>query len=107
MTKELNEIIKKSDRYKNFIILNTPTPFTELFKNKDFDCVQLHSTQIFQCDGIKDIVGFCGSFSWINNKLESLDGDLYSDNTNVIGYCVFNYGENNIMKGIDILVDEW
>lgn len=101
MTKELYNIIKNLDRYKNFLFLINPIPFNKLFKDKDFDCVQLHSTQIF---GEKDIVGFCGSFLWKDNKLKPLDGDSYLEDVEVIGYDFFSYNENEMIKrGIDIL----
>ena len=46
MDKELKDILIKSDRYKDFILLDKPIIFKELFKDEDFDVVQLHSTQI-------------------------------------------------------------
>lgn len=104
---ELKEIIKNSTRYNEFTLLDEPVSFKELFKNENFDCVQLHSTQILTCkDGTKDIVGFCGAFSWINNVVKSLDGDSYNDSFAVLGYKRFvSQDENNC---IDILVgDDW
>lgn len=104
---ELKEIIKNSDRYNKFTVLSTPISFKELFKNENFDCVQLHSTHIFSDkNGVKDIIGFCGVFSWIDNMIKPLDGDSYNDNFTVLGYERFStQNENNC---IDILVgDDW
>lgn len=104
---ELKEIIKNSTRYNEFTLLDEPVSFKEMFKNENFDCVQLHSAQILtRKDGTKDIVGFCGAFSWINNVVKSLDGDSYNDGFAVLGYKRFvSQDENNC---IDILVgDDW
>lgn len=102
---ELKEIIKNSDRYNKFTLLDEPISFEELFKDENFDCVQLHSTHIFSYkNGVQDIVGFCGVFSWINNDIKSLDGDSYSDNFKVIGYERFTTQDKD--KCIDILVDD-
>lgn len=105
MNNELKDILKTSDRYKNFIFLDKPVCFKDMFKDKNFDTVQLHSTQIIDVgDGMKDIVGFCGVFKWYNNKITSLDGDNYSDSFNVLGFEEFHYEENGMqLKGIDIL----
>lgn len=52
-------IIKKEDRYKDFTILEKPIKFKDLFKDVDFDVVQLHSTQVYELkNGEKNIVGF-------------------------------------------------
>ena len=105
--KELKEIIKNSDRYSEFTLLDEPIPFKDLFKDENFDCVQLHSAQIFSYkNGIKDIVGFCGAFSWMNNVIKSLDGDSYNDSVAVLGYERFTIKDKN--NCIDTLVgDDW
>mgnify|MGYP004511087641 FL=1 len=104
---ELKEIIKNSTRYNEFTLLDEPASFKELFKDENFDYVQLHSTQIFSYkDGTKDIVGFCGVFSWKDNVVKSLDGDLYNDSVTVLGYERFTTQDGSIC--IDILVgDNW
>lgn len=89
-------------RYENFTFLKTPVLFKDLFKDTDIEYVQVHdATPIFE----DQIVGFCGVFSWKNNKIEPLDGDSYSDNMPVLGYNWFinNFG----IKCLDILVSEW
>lgn len=81
--------------------------FNQLFKNEDFDVVQLHSAEIFEYkNGTKDFVGFCGVFEWKNNCIEPLDGDSYCDKFKVIGYEKFINEEENVKNGIDILVGE-
>lgn len=110
MSDELKDVLKASDRYKKFTLPDKPACFKDMFKGRDFDVVQLHSTQIIDIgDGKKDIVGFCGAFEWHNNKITSLDGDAYNDSFNVLGFEEFNYEENNIqLKGINVLVgNDW
>lgn len=109
MDEKLYGIIKNSDRYKEFILLDESISFDKLFKNENFDSVQLHSTQIIKYkDGTESIVGFCGAFEWRDNKLTSLDGDLYSESTEVLGYHEFKFTEQGSLKsGLDILVDAW
>lgn len=78
MNNELKDILKASDRYQGFTFFDKPVCFKDMFKDKDFDAVQLHSTQIIDIgNGIKNIVGFCGAFKWHNNEITSLDGDDY------------------------------
>lgn len=103
----LKEIIKNSNKYSDFILLNKPASFKELFNDEKFDCVQLHSTQIVSYDNdTKDIIGFCGAFSWIDNVVKSLDGDSYNDNFIVVGYKKFESQDGD--KCIDVLVgDDW
>lgn len=105
MTK-LKEIIRNSDRYKDFIILDKPMVFKDLFINKNIDVVQLHSTQTYDIPGGKDIVGFCGVCEWKNNQLKSLDGDSYTPNMLVLGYSWFSNEEEGVNVGLDILVGE-
>lgn len=105
MNNELKDILETSDRYEGFTFLDKPVCFKDMFKDKDFDVVQLHSTQIIDIgNGIKDIVGFCGAFKWHNNEITPLDGDDYNNNFNVLGFEEFDYEENGMqLKGIDIL----
>lgn len=105
ISKELKEILDKSGRYSEFVFLDEAKPFNELFKDEEFDCVQTHSTQIFDYgDGEKDICGFNGQFAWKNNELTSLDGDSYDDAMLVIGYEKFTNEEYDVKSGIDVLV---
>lgn len=94
------EIIKTDDRYKDFVIFDEPKPFCELF-TEDIPVVQTHSTQVYK--GI--ILGFCGTFSWKNHQIKSLDGDSYNEKMLVLGYEWFKTGKKNCL---DILVgDDW
>lgn len=109
MNNELKELIMNSERYKDFCLLDTPIPFKEMFKNKDFDVVQLYSTQIItHKDGSKHLIGFCGAFKWKNRKIISLDEDSYCDDFKVLGYTEFKNEKEGISSGIDILVgNDW
>ena len=89
MSDELKDILKASDRYKYFKFLKKPASIKDMIKGRDFDAVQLHSTQIIDIDGKKDIVGFCGIFRWTDGKIYSLDGDIYYDDFKVIGFEEF------------------
>lgn len=106
MKEKLKEILVNSDRYRYYILLDKPVKFNELFKDKDIDCVQVHSTQIVSYPGGKDIVGFCGQFSWEDNEIKSLDGDNYSPHMTVFGYTWFENKEEGIKIGVDILVGD-
>lgn len=104
MNSKTINILKNSERYKDFTILENPVSFTELFRNKDFEVVQLHSIELA---GENDVVGFCGVCSWKENVLEPLDGDSYYAEMPVFGYATWSNKEQNIEKGLDILVEEW
>lgn len=96
------EIVKNDERYEDFKILDNPVKFKEMFADKDFSRVQLHSTQVYQD---KYIVGFCGVFEWQNNKIIPLDSDSYSDNTTVLGYDTY---EDEGDECLEILVgNDW
>ena len=85
---------KGSARYQDFPEIK-PTPFNILFKDRDFETVQLHD--IAPEDGI---IGFVGVISWINNELNSLDGDNYYPEMLVYGY-------KETDEVLDILVKDW
>lgn len=119
--KDWKEVIKTKDRYENFIILDEPIPFKKFAKDKDYPIVQVHLTQVidigttdkkgFHFEGY-DIIGFAGAFEWKDNTLKSLDGDIYNEEMNVLGYNAFTVKENPLLfsgtKGLDILVgDDW
>ena len=99
---ELKKILET--KYASFNLLDKPVPFDVLMKDKDFKFIQVYSTKIV--DGGNDIVGFCGEFSWIDNKLEPLDGDSYNPHMTVYGYEKWSC--NLIQEGLNILVgDDW
>lgn len=108
MIKELKDALQNDDRYENFTILEQPVKFNEFFKNKNLDCVQIHSSQIYQHENKNYIVGFCGAFSWINNILQPLDGDSYNVEMTIYGYEYFTNHEENVHSGVEVLVaDDW
>lgn len=99
------------ERYKDFTYLDKPEKFCELMANKNYDTVQVHTAAPAEDN---DIVGFCGSFSWKDNVLKSLDGDSYNQNMLVYGYSEFTSSKVvdekcvNDEKCLDILVDnDW
>ena len=104
MTDKLKKIILNDKRYKNFTILPDVVKFKDLFINQNFGLVQLHSTQTYNDGNTENIVGFCGVFEWKNNEVIPLDGDSYTENTDVIGYNFFTDEDNQIC--LDILVGE-
>ena len=102
---ELKNAIENNERYKNFKLLDTPTPFDVLMKDKNFEVVQIHSAQIIKIDeNTNDIVGFCGQFLWKDNELKPLDGDSYNPHMAVYGYEKWSH--ESIKNGLDILVGE-
>lgn len=102
MTEELKAILAANERYADFKILDTPVPFAEWAKGKNYPTVQVHDTTVYKWDGGADIYGFVGVFERRNNLLASLDGDTYNPDMPVIGYEEFE-------DGVDILVKagEW
>ncbi len=107
-TSKLKNMLKNNNRYKEFKILDVPTPFDQIMADQDIDIVQTHSIQTIETDGYTDIVGFCGQFTWKNNELTPLDGDTYNSKVLVYGYEWWENRENGIKCGLDILVgDDW
>lgn len=101
---EIKEIVSNNDRYEGLTWLDESLPFNELFKNKDIDVVQPHSSQIYEYDdGTKDIIGFFGAFRWSNNECISLDGDIYSKDCRVIAYEWFECEDGT--AGLDVLLE--
>ncbi len=90
---------KRIKRYKDFTEAHGVV-FSRLFENDDFDVVQVHD--MTPCG--KDIIGFAGCFKWKDNTIVSLDGDIYSEDMNVIAY---KKGSFEGKKCLDILVEEW
>ena len=90
--------IIKQERYKDFTLLSNPIPFYDWADGEDFELVQLHS---LMPSGENDIVGFCGIFSWKNNKLKNLDGDSYDEKMLVYGYHLFEDNKVDILVGDD------
>lgn len=97
------EVVKSDVCYKNFILLDKPVMFCEMFANQNIPFVQLYSTQVYETENKQYIVGFCGCFEWNNDEVIPLDGDSYSKNIMVYGYEWFII-ENE--KYLSILVGE-
>ena len=89
-------------RYKDFTYLDEPTEFCELFKDQNYDVVQVHDTT--PITGLGSIIGFAGQFEWKNNKLTPLDGDSYTSHMIVIGYNEFSHEG---LKCLDVLSEDW
>ena len=111
--KDWKEIVKNSERYSDFIILDEPMSFKEFATDHgDIDLVQVHSTSVMELsNGECDIVGFAGQFRWRNNRLIPLDGDTYNEDMTVLGYDWFYpVADTHLLSGecLDILVgDDW
>ena len=99
MTEELKDILAANERYSDFTLLDSPVPFSEWAKDKDFPAVQVHDTTVYEWDGGADIVGFAGAFAWEDNQITSLDGDTYNPDMPVIGYEKFDGGVDILVKG--------
>lgn len=97
----IRRYLRRDERYKDFkFMLKNPIPFNKLFKNQNFEVVQLHDIRTIE--NFPGIIGFCGAFKWNDNKIENIDSDTYYEDTLVYGYSIFNDGE-----AIDILVKDW
>lgn len=109
LPKDVINLLKRTDRYKNMIILDTPVVFKEYFKDKNYDLVQLFDTTPIENAGkVIDIVGFCGVCSWLYSKLRPLDQDIYNHKMTVYGYKEWSNEDKGIRQAIDILVgDDW
>ena len=106
----VNEI-KSWDKYKDFVYLDIPVSFYDLFKDKSYDGVEVYSIcPIYdKVNNFVDVVGFCGEFSWSNNKLKSLDYDIYNEKTIVYGYREFEPELKSIGKNwlIILVGSDW
>ncbi len=98
MEAKLKMILNKNERYKDFIHLDTPTPFSTWAKGKEYETVQVHDSSVFEFDGQEGILGFVGVFTWKNDTLSPLDGDVYDPDMPVIAYEEFE-------GGVDVLVE--
>lgn len=111
--KDWEKVVKNSERYSDFTILDEPMSFKEFATDHgDIDLIQIHSTEMM--NGYDDIIGFVGQCRWVNNTLESIDGDTYTEDMTVLGYDWFypitKDGSPSEYSGecLDILVgDDW
>ena len=94
--------------YKDYILLDTPQNFSELFKDQFFQIVEPVSIFKMVNDGKEKYSGFCGQFEWKDNKIVSLDGDSYNPDMTVYGYMEFENHEAYVYKGLSVLVgSDW
>ena len=94
------EIVSNDIRYKNFKILDEPQCFSDMYKDRDFETVDVHSVYVISNT---QILGFCGSFQWKNGYVIPCDGDTYNREMLVLGY---EYDER--VDVLDILVgNDW
>ncbi len=100
MNRELKDLLKNLERYKDFTLLDEAVAFNKFFADEDIPMVQIHDTTTIGSDH-DDILGFCGVFTWKNNKIQALDGDTYTTDMQVIGY---NWFGSDGHKFLDILV---
>ncbi len=98
---ELYQIIRESERYMDFTLLDKLVKFKDMFADMDIPYVQLHDTTICNIDGKKDIMGFSGVFEWKNNHIIPIDYDSYYSELMICGYEWF---ERSGEKCLDILV---
>ena len=72
----------------------------DLIKNKDYDYISWRRISPEDIDG-DDI--FFGATKSENGKLISLDGDYYSENTEIISYEEWDSLEDNIKNGLTVV----
>lgn len=94
---DIKKIALEEDRFKSHTFLDDPIPFSELFKGQYFDLVDVYSifSEMGSC--------FCGTFRWMNNDIQSLDGDTYNKDMLVYAYEKF-INESNGFSSLSILV---
>ena len=93
MDEKLRELVEKSG-YTHFTFVNKPIPFNDMYRDNDIEIVELVSAGTYELKGEKGIVGFCGKFKWLSNKIISLDYDTYNEDMLVLGYHWFKNKED-------------
>lgn len=103
MSEELKGILQKDDKYGSFIILDKPIKFSELFKNRDIQYIQLYKMITSEQELNQNIteVIFVGIFQWINNEVYSLDKGSYSKDMIVVGYSWY---KDDVRRFLEILI---
>ena len=107
MTNEMRELVLNDERYKDFTLFEKGIPFLEWIKDKgEVKLIQVHD--ITPIEKI-DFCGFCGVFAWNGSKIESLDGDCYNEDMEILGFDTFDTTlEGKEIKAYDILVgSDW
>ena len=98
---EVLAILKSNIKYKNYIFFKENEKFNKIFLGQAISLVQTHYLMI-HADNTDKISEVEGTFRWENNEIISLNGDVFSPETLVMGY---KWSEDN--KILDILTDEW
>ena len=78
--------------------------FNELFRDKNYELVQVHLRNVL---GDKEDEIFVGVFKWENNVLNSLDGDCYNPEMEVLEFEEFVNEEARVKNGLAIIVKEF
>lgn len=73
--------------------------FYDLFKDKNYECVEVY----LKDDDVDSY--FAGLFEWQNNLIILLDGDVYSEDMEVLSYEEFE--TNDVKNGLKIVVEEY
>lgn len=95
---DIKEIAKKEHQFNSHFFLDDPIPFSELFKDKNINVVDVYSIYSAEMGSV-----FCGTFRWENNDIRSLDGDTYNKDMLVYAYeKIIN--ESNGFSSLSILV---
>jgi hypothetical protein len=86
LSAEEKKLIKNSEGYKDFTILDKPIKLGDFMADKDDVVVETHSSSVWEVNGEKRILGFCGKFRWKDKNVIPLDGDSYNKDMTVYGY---------------------
>ena len=77
----------------------------DLIKNKDYDYISWRVTLPEKMGGGDTFFGCCGSK---NGKLFALDGDVYSESTEILEYEEWSDEERGIENGLTVVCEaEW
>lgn len=71
----------------------------DLIKNRDYDYV---SYRLTLPDGDDT---FAGCFASKDGEIISLDGDIYNKNEEVLSYEEWSQPENDIQRGLDVVIE--
>lgn len=94
----IKEIAKKEHQFNSHIFLDDPVSFSDLFKDKNIDVVDVYSIYSEDIGSV-----FSGTFRWKNNNTRSFDGDTYNKDMLVYAYKFYESKDPDI-SGLSILV---
>ena len=99
------------DFYEKFTLYQEEEPkFEEKFRFKDIPVVQLYNAPTRETDNssCRFEISYCGSFSWRNNKIISLDGKKYNPEMIVYGHTWVKFDKDDQNGMLMIIVgDDW